>query len=900
VAANYPSHREADVALRTGATVHVRPVRPTDEQALLTFLRSLSDDSRVFRFFSGAADLETAARRQSQVDYVDTFGLVVTVGFGGQIVGHAMYARLEDGRAEVALTIADDYQGQGLGTILLGHLAQSATENRIGVFEAVVLPENHHMLDVFRNSGFPIEVRTQPSELHVAFPTALTEEAIDRFDRREQIAAVNALSAILKPRAVAVIGASRQRGTVGGELFHNLLSYQLEGPVYPVNPSATVVQSVPAYPSVEAVPGPVDLAVIAVPSARVVEVAEQCARKGVRALVVVSAGFAEVGAAGRERQDELLRVCRAAGMRLIGPNCIGVLNTDPSVHLDATFGPIVPPAGRVGFASQSGALGLAVIDQARARGLGLSSFVSTGNKADISGNDLLNYWSSDPRTDVILLYLESFGNPRKFARIARQVGREKPIVVVKSGRSTAGARATSSHTGALLAVSDVTVDALFRQSGVIRTDTLAELFDVATLLSQQPPPKGRRVGIVTNVGGPAILCSDTCEAEGLEIPVLTDETRSRLRAILPPEASTTNPVDMLAAATADQYGRALDLVANDPSVDAVIAIFLQPLATQAEDVAQSIAAAAAQLGGRKTVTAVFMSAAGIPEGLRAGDVTIPSFTSPEAAAIALARAARYGEWRERVPEPRSRPEGVRADRGAALVATALGTGGWLQPAAVSELLACYGLPLVEQGSAATPEDAGAIAERLGGKVALKGIAPRVLHKTEAGAIRLGLQGQKEVQSAAEEMRAGLASLGVTSPSFLVQRMAPDGVEMIVGVVQDPQFGPVVACGAGGVMVELLKDVSVRLSPLSRRDTTEMLRELKTFPLLTGFRGAPMRDVAALEDVLLRVSVLAEYLPQVAELDINPLIVHEEGATIVDARIRVEPVEPPLPLGARRR
>jgi acetyl coenzyme A synthetase (ADP forming)-like protein len=561
--APYPAHREAEVALRDGSTVHTRPVRPEDEPELLAFLRSLSEGSLTLRFCSSAVDLEAAARAAVKVDYVRRYGLVATTGQPPRIVGHAMYVGGSEGSAEVAFAIVDAYQGRGLGTILLGQLAEVAHTNGIQQFEAIVLPENHRMIEVFRASGFPVEVQAGFAQLVLRLPTSLDDEGVERFERREQVAASEALTTFLHPRSVAVIGASRQRGTVGGETFHNLLAGEFAGPVYPVNPATEVVQSVTAYPSVEAIPGPVDLAVIVVPAASVLPAAEACGRKGVRALVVISAGFGEVGQAGRERQDALLRICRAGGMRLIGPNCIGIANTDPRVRLNATFGPLTPPFGRVGFSSQSGALGLAAIDYAESLGLGISSFVSVGNKADISGNDLLNYWADDPHTDLILLYLESFGNPRKFARIARRVGRSKPIVAVKSGRSAAGARATSSHTGALLAASDVPVEALFRQTGVIRTETLEGLFDVAALLANQPVPRGRRVGIVTNVGGPAILCADACEAQGLEIPVLSEATRARLREFLPAEAAVTNPVDMIAAATAEHYRRAIELVAND-------------------------------------------------------------------------------------------------------------------------------------------------------------------------------------------------------------------------------------------------------------------------------------------------------------------------------------------------
>jgi len=892
---------DGDVVLRDGSTVRIRVMQPDDEPRLLELFRSLSEESRWFRFFSPSKDsaLAAEAHRESDLDFRTTFGLLAVTGAEERVVGHAFYASTAEQRAEAAFAVSDDFQGRGLGTILVGQLAEVAAANGIQIFEAELLASNHAMLRVFRESGFPIEVTAEAGQLLVTFPTSLTAVAVKRFDDREAIAAVNALKLFFNPRAVAVIGASRRRGTIGGEIFHNLLSYGFEGPVYPVNTTTPVVQCVPAYPSIEDIPGPVDLAILAVPAAEVVSIAAACGRKGVRALVVISAGFAETGSDGQARQAELVRVCRAAGMRLIGPNCMGIANTEANVRLDATFAPIVPTQGRVGFSSQSGALGLAIMDYASSLGLGLSTFVSVGNKADISGNDLLRYWESDPGTDVILLYLESFGNPQKFSQIARRVARKKPIVVVKSGRSTAGARATSSHTGAMLAASDITVDALFRQSGIVRTDTLEELFDVATVLVNQPLPKGNRVAIITNAGGPAILCADACESRGLEIPVLADETHERLRKFLPEGASCVNPVDMIASATAEDYRQAIRDVASDPNVDSLIVIFTPPLATLATDVARVIAEESENLKRSKPILAVFM-AGGIPSELQTGSAKIPCYRFPETAAIALARTARYSQWRQRPEAEVPKFTDIRRDEAAAVVAAALSRGdGWLTPGETADLFGHYGLPLVEQRVTSSPEEAAAAAEEMNCDVALKAIVPGVIHKTEAGALRLNLRGSEQVHLAAVQMQAALSALGNAPTGFLVQRMQRGGVEMLVGVVHDPQFGPVVACGAGGVQVELLRDVSVRLTPLAREDATEMIRSLKTFPLLQGFRGAPRCDVAALQDGLLRVSAMVHDLPQIAELDCNPFVVHERGAVILDARVRVSTVGPRPLIGVRR-
>jgi acetyl coenzyme A synthetase (ADP forming)-like protein len=877
---------ETSFAARDGSTVRVRAVRPDDEGRLVAFFHLLSESSRSLRFAGALGDwaLEQVAHRQATGDGEKGAGLV-SLGDQDRILGHAEYVLINPERAEVAFAVADDTQGRGIGTILLGALAQVAVARGVRVFEAEVLPQNHQMLGVFRDSGFAVRTSAAPDAIHLEFPTGLTEDAVTRFEQREWTAAVTAMNAFFRPESVAVIGASRERNTIGGEVLHNLLSYGFRGAVLPVNTQASVVQSIVSYRSVEDIPLDVDLAVIVVPAPFVLEVAGACGRKGVRSLVIISAGFAETGHDGVARQVELLKVCREFGMRLIGPNCMGIINTDDAIRLNATFAPMPPPGGNVAFLSQSGALGLAIMDHASALGLGLSTFVSVGNKADISGNDLISYWEQDTHTDVILLYLESFGNPRTFSRLARRVTRAKPIVAVKSGRSPAGARATSSHTGSLIAASDVTTDALFRHAGVIRTDTLEQMFDVASLLSSQPLPVGRRVAILTNAGGPGILCADTCVAHGLEVPALGSSTVSALAAVLPAEASLHNPVDMIASASASQYEQVIRILGADPEVDALVVIFIPPLVTRPEDVARALVSAGRELAGRKPLLSVFMQARGIPEELRASELRIPSYDFPENAAIALARAASYAQWKARPVDSRPVLPDIQRDRAASIVATALGGGaGWLGPDAVRELLVCYGLPMVEERVASTPGAAAEAAAGLGSAVALKAIATGLMHKADVGAVRLGLL-PGEVAQAAEEMAEVVAAAGHAVTGFVVQSMAPRGVEMIVGVVHDAHFGPLVACGAGGTLVELLKDVSLRLAPVSTRDAREMLDELKIRPLLSGYRGSAATDIDALIDAIVRVSALVEERPEIAELDLNPIVVHEHGVIVVDARIR---------------
>ena len=887
------------MVLRDGSTVTVRPVRPGDESALARFFSRLSLESRVFRFFAAVANADALARGMTNVDYKSRYGIVAVAGSDDRVVGHAMYVEEAPRKAELALAIADAYQGRGLGTILLGQLAEAATSAGIDVLEAIVKPENHRMLDVLRESGFPLVAHSEPGEVRAEMPTLLTPEGLRQFEDRERLAAVAAVKQLLAPRSVAVIGASRQRGTIGAELFHNILSTHFTGPVYPVNPSADEIEGVPAYKTVGDISGDVELALITVPAAAVIEVARECAEKGVHSLVVISAGFGESGAVGRELQRSLLEICRRSGMRLVGPNCMGIINTAPAVSLDATFAPDKPVRGRIGFLSQSGGLGIAVMARAQALGSGISSFVSVGNKVDLSGNDFLQYWESDPETGLIMLYLESFGNPRKFARIARRVSRSKPILAVKGGRGQAGSRATSSHTGALLSASDITVDALFQQAGVVRTDSLAELFDAALLLGSQPLPPGNRVAIVTNAGGPAILCADACEAGGLMVPKLPEAVSKELAAFLPAASSTGNPVDMLAAATGDDYRHVINTLGACPDIDAVIVIFTPPLVTKASEVVRAIHRAARDLPRKIPVLSVFMSRSSAPRLIRLGASAIPHYPFPEDAAHALSLAARYSTWRAMPEEEVVTPEGIDRDRATAVIASALADDpGWMDPSRVRDLLSAYGIPLVETAMAATVQEAGREARRMDAPVALKAIAPGVLHKSDAGAVKLNLRGAHAVEAAAAEMATRLGAAGSQVTGYQVQRMAEPGVEMLVGVVQDQHFGPVLACGAGGTATELLKDVAVRITPITRGEAARMVRSLKTFPLLDGYRGAPRTDVASLEDVLLRVSALVEGHPEIAEMDLNPLIVSPRGAVAVDARVRVEQGAPRKPFGAR--
>ena len=702
--APYPAHREADVALRDGSTARVRPARADDRDGVLEFYEGLSPDSRAFRFMSGGVDLGRIADAAVDVDYRDRYGLVAVRGAEGRIVGHGSYARIDRARAEVAFAIADELQGRGVATILLAHLAEVADENGIAVFEAEVLPANHRMVEVFRQSGFPVETSSVPGSIHVELPTTFSGDARERFQLRDQLAAAAAVQSFLEPRSVAVIGASRRRGTVGGEIFHNLLDAGFQGVVHPVNPSAGVVQSVRAYPRVTDVPGDIDLAVIAVPGADVVDVARDCAAKRVAALVVVSAGFAEIGEDGMARQRELVDICRAAGMRLVGPNCLGILNTNPSVALNATFAPDPPPPGNVGFLTQSGALGLALIGLASDRNLGLSSFASIGNRADVTGNDLLEYWESDEGTDVALLYIESFSDPRRFSRVARRVGAQKPIIVVKSGRSRRGrarplpyrrpARCVRRHGRCAV------------RAG--RRDPLRE--------SRRHARRRLDAGEPAAAGGAAGRDPHQCGRAGDHVrrrlrggrargAPLPDSAQEALREFLAAEASLGNPVDMIATASADQYRRAIATLGGCEAIDALIVIFVRPLLTRAEDVAREVRAALDKLPRRLPAQAVFMSAQDHAAMVAAGGV--PTYLYPEDAARALARVRRYADWTRFPPDEAPEPAGARGDEAAALIADALAGGaGWLGFEPMIRLLDCYGIAVADWRVTDDPAGAG--------------------------------------------------------------------------------------------------------------------------------------------------------------------------------------------------
>lgn len=691
------------------------------------------------------------------------------------------------------------------------------------------------------------------------------------------------LDAIFSPRSIAVIGASRRRDSLGFRLLHNLVTNEFSGAIFPVNPQAAAIHSLKCYPSMAAIPDEVDLAVIMVPRDRVQAAVDECLAKGVGGLVVITAGFSETGEEGAALERRLRETVRAAGARMIGPNCMGVINTDPEVRLDATFSPTAARAGGIGFVSQSGALGVAILNVAQDLGVGLTQFVSMGNKADVSGNDLLEHWEDDPETHVIAMYLESFGNPRRFTEIAKRVSRKKPILVVKSGRTAEGARAASSHTGAI-AGTDVTVSALLDQCGVLRANTIEEMFDVARALSRCPLPGGYRVGIVTNAGGPAIMATDACVNLGLRIAELSEETRTALRSFLPREASVGNPVDMIASATAEHYARTLAAVLDDPQVDMAMVINVTPILTNPIDVLRSIGDVARERP--KPVLAVMMATDDFYEEVKTVRDLPPVYHFPESAARVMFQLARYGGWRRR-PADLPTPEFETDD---AAVAALLGQvpEGYLDPAATFRVLELYGVPLARWRMAANREEALAAAREIGYPVVLKAVASDLVHKSEAGAVRVDLRDEAELARAADEMAERVAAAGHAVEGFLVQEMARGGHEVIFGITTDPRFGPLLMFGLGGKYVEVFQDVRFAVTPLDALEAAEVIRGIRGFKLLQGVRGEAGADLEVLTEILLRLAQLAQRHPRVRELDLNPFLAGPDrnSAVAVDARLRV--------------
>jgi acetyl coenzyme A synthetase (ADP forming)-like protein len=862
--------RDRDVILRNGRTLRLRPPLAADAEAVLEFFRRLDDESRYMRFHGTVRVDAKMLTGLLDPDWNVRGALIGVVrgAAGDEVVAVASYARLRDPvMAEAAFAVATQLQGHGVGTRLVEQLAQAAAREGIETFVAEVMAGNEPMLRVFADTGFDIERRIDGGEVHVHLRIARSARFLAAADRRDHTAVDRSLQTFFHPRVVAVIGASARPGRIGGAVFQNIVAGGFTGRAVPVNRSGEPVAGVPAVTAMSELTEPADLAVVCVPAAAVTGAVASALESGVRAICVISAGFAETGPGGARAEQELLALVRGYGARLVGPNCLGLASSD--VHLNATFSPGGFAPGSVAVSAQSGAVGLAMVDGLNRRGIGVSAFVSIGNKADVSSNDLLEHWEDDADTATIALYLESFGNPRRFARIARRVARTKPVIALKGGSTPIGARAARSHTAAL-AGSDAAVEALFRQSGVLRATTLEELLSLTDVLAQQPLPRGRRTAILTNAGGLGILCGDACANAGLELATLSTHTREQIENVIPGGAGVQNPIDLIGSATPKTFAAVMPWVLSDPDVDAVIVLVTATAVADPDEVITAVAAAAAA-DARKTVLAVVTggAAAAAPRGL-------PCFAYPETAARALGRIAERAEWLRR-PIGRVQDAVVDRARAEAIVAAAIAAGGegWLDPDATAALLSAYKIPTVAQRLVHDGREAVLAAAALGFPVVVKSGAAGV-HKTERGGVVL------DVRTPAE-LAAATATVGFPA---VIQSLIRGGAEVMAGMVQDAVFGPVVAFGMGGTMAELLGEVRFAPAPLTDVDAVEMVAAGRTGRLLAGMRGAASADSGALADLLQRLAQLGSEIHQIAELDLNPVLAGPDGCVTVDARIRV--------------
>ncbi|HEY7595022.1 MAG TPA: GNAT family N-acetyltransferase [Actinophytocola sp.] len=873
---DYPKAWEADVVLSDGGTVHLRPVVPTDADAILAFHGRLSDRTRYLRYFGAYPQIPPRdLQRFTTVDHHDRVAFVAKLG--DDIIAVARYEHLAGtDSAEVAFVVEDAHQHRGLGPILLEHLAAAARESDIRTFVAEVLAENSGMLGVFRAAGYKLTRAMEEGVFHLEFAIDPTDESVAVARSREQAAEARSVHNLLHPRSVALIGASADPDKIGYAVLGNLLRADFAGPVYPVNAERASVRGVRAYPSVLDIPDPVDLAVVAVPAASMDDVMDACLAKGVKALVVISSGFAETGPHGESAERRLVDEARAHGMRVIGPNALGVINTDPRTRLNATLAPRIPGRGRTGFFCQSGALGTAILADATARGLGLSTFVSAGNRADVSGNDLLQYWETDPATDVVLLYLESFGNPRKFARLARRLGRVKPVVAVKSGRNAVlpALAATS------VEVDEAGVAALFEQAGVIRVESIAQLFDTALLLAHQPLPRGRRVAIAGNSSAIGVLAADAALSRELEL--------------------AGAPVDVGAAAGPDVFADAVRAALRDPDVDSLVVVFVPPLSIPGTAYARAIRDVVADLGPdeRKPIVSTFLATEGIPDELAVpgpggapGRGSIPSYPSPERAVLALARATRYASWRAAPKGALVRPEGVDAATAREIAASGVDE---LSDDETVRLLASYGIDVVPYRVATSADAAVTAARELGFPVAVKATGERFWRRADLAGARLDLSTPDSVRAAYADM----TELSGTEEVY-VQRMAPRGTGCAIGVQDDPSFGTLVSFGLSGVVTELVGDRAYRALPLTDVDAAALVRAPKAAPLLTGYGGTEPADLGALTDLVIRIAALAEDVPRVRWLAMEPILATAAGAQVVRARVKVGPPPSLQDSGPRR-
>ncbi|MEU3749741.1 MULTISPECIES: bifunctional GNAT family N-acetyltransferase/acetate--CoA ligase family protein [Streptomyces] len=968
----YPDHWEADVVLRDGGTARIRPITADDADRLVSFYEQVSDESKYYRFFAPYPRLSAKdVHRFTHHDFVDRVGLAATVG--GEFIATVRYDRIDDrgmpashpaDEAEVAFLVQDAHQGRGVASALLEHIAAVARERDIRRFAAEVLPANNKMIKVFTDAGYTQKRSFEDGSVRLHLDLEPTDRSLAVQRAREQRAEARSVQRLLTPRSVAVVGAGRAPGGVGRTVLRNLLGAGFTGRVHAVNAALTdgpaELDGVPAHPSVAAIGEPVDLAIVAVPAERVPEVVADCGEHGVQGLVVLSAGYAESGPAGRERQRQLVRQARSYGMRIIGPNAFGIINTSEDIRLNASLAPHMPAAGRIGLFAQSGAIGIALLAGLHRHGAGLSSFISAGNRADVSGNDFLQHWYDDPGTDVVLLYLESIGNPRKFTRLARRTAAVKPVVVVKGARHSGSA--PPGHRVPVTRIPHATVSALLRQAGVIRVDTVTELVDAGLLLAAQPLPAGPRVAILGNSESLGLLTYDACLTEGLRPLRPLDLTTA---------AGPADFRDALAAALADETSDAVVVTAipwvgengaTESGDGEVLAASLREAVASVPAPAKPVVVVHVEMGGLAEALAVATSTRPAPAGTRTapastsapasasasapspspahpgkptGDAaappaqtaapagpestaeadasqaadrhtTIPAYPAAERAVRALAEAVRYGQWRRQAAEPGRVPEYEDIDEAgaASLIERVLGAGGdtdtrgvTLDTADAGELLSRYGITVLPTLPAPTPDAAVDAARRLGYPVALKTTAPHLRHRPDLGGVRLDLATEEQLRTAYAELTEVLGKPEELQP--VVQAMVPRGVDTLVRSAIDPAVGAVLSFGLSGAASELLGDTAHRLVPATDRDAAELVRSIRTAPLLFGWRGSAPVDTPALEELLLRVSRLVDDHPEVVAVSLEPVVVAPRGLSVLGATVRLAPPPPRTDLGPRR-
>jgi len=893
----YPSGYETDAVLKDGSRILLRPITKDDTERWLAFMSRISAYTKHLRFHHVPKETtQKDAARYCTVDYQNSFAVVAEVmrDHKKDIVAVGRYQRLPQAdSAEVGFLVEGPYQDRGIGTKLLEQLVTAARKNGISTFEADVLAENEEMVKVFTDYGFHVKRYLDNREYRVTFPISDTPEVAEKKRKKEQQATIASLGSVLSPRSVALIGASRDEGSIGQLLLQCIMEAGFTGTLHPINPKADAVLGLEAYSSVLDVKAEIDLALIAVPAAVVPEVVDECGRKGVRAVIIISDGFKEVGDEGAEREQTVRQIALGYGMRVVGPNCMGVINTDPKVKLNATFARNFPSAGSIAFLSQSGALGLAMLAYADQLNMGLSAFVSIGNRADISSNDLLEYWEEDKRTRAILLYLESFGNPQKFGRIARRLSARKPIIAIKGGRTPAGSQAAATHTGAM-ASSASAIDALFLETGIVRVDTLEEAFGVINVLSRQPIPSGNRVAILTNGGGPGIMAADACESHGLALPEFSQEAADQLRSAGRRQISIKNPLDLTASAGVEEFEKSLHILAQDPGNDAVILIFIPPVTVDTRRIHKAVEQTLPSF--KKSDKPLIACLVGQPHArAEQKSKNLPVFVFPEEAVSALEHAVQYGKWLKKPKGTIPRFPDIEHERAGKLVEEAMHESSerpfWLSIAKASELLACYGIHMADIAFASTADQAAKVAAEIGFPVAVKLVSPTIAHKTDVGGIILGMETEEAVKQAFDDIRAGLSreNREEEMEGVALQSMITGGVETLAGVTEDPSFGPLIMFGVGGVYTELLQDVAVRLHPLTDMQAGELINSVRLSDVLKGWRGNPPSDTKALKQMLLRLSSLVEEIEEIAEVDLNPVMAlpEGEGYRVLDPKIRLK-------------